>query len=750
MSDLDHTRWQESRLPSFEEVGNDPENPETVQKIITGRWEDLRPARLSWERTVEENVRMLSGRQYEVFIESMGQFQDLREYFLPDEDRWRRYPVFNWLSHYYRLAIAKLTENMPQIGGMPAQSDLASMQLAELWDYLWKFEWDQMELGEQYGLLRGWQLLAGRSIVRLRWDPTRGPVEDFQGSLPPGSLVMANGQPYQRPLVAPFRLAEGPDGAEGEDFEPAIDGWEHGSPVLGQAYRHRLGDLLAEVLNPLSCITPWDGRPFWRKPWYTLHYRVSCEEAYQRWGVELEPDGETESDLLYRLDYGSFFGAKGDSGQVAEGTLAETVGIWEHWQRDVPNDPDLHAGRTTVVCRTRTLWDDANPYVEEGLQERAIIPIYAFDLTSYPFRQEGTTDLENLVHIARSINRRMGGLQDAAELNEQPITLVNDDAELEEGNDWNQPGGEYRYSAASAGNRPPIEYLTPPGLPQGSVEMVGMLMEWMMRLGYVNPGSEGHPVTQDASGELQRQARFDMDRPWGEVIRRDSFTWCRMGGDIVDILAVTWPDERIISVVGEENAVKFLTLRKDMFRGRVMFRAAPESQVLETRQDRQNRMTQAFGVAAKLPPELGQLYLQLLNEPDLHRLTRPGGDAYTRVQREHLEITLGMYPPVLPEHDHAFDLQQHKAYCQTLEFRNWPPQLQGLMRAHILAHEIAQDAALVEQTSRAVDQAQARTRLMLPAMRGAQDAGAGPTDERAGADPAGAPSAGRPSLTLAG
>jgi hypothetical protein len=159
--------------------------PEAIVEFVNKRcWEEWKPAYRAWERQVEENVRMLSGRQWDTYIESVGQFVDLSNWFAAGDERWRQYPVFNWLITYFKQTISKLTENTPGIGVMPASSDYKDAMLAEVTEPIWRYEWDQMDLPELMFDLYGWCLVAGRGVLKLRWDPSRGPMEEFYGLRP--------------------------------------------------------------------------------------------------------------------------------------------------------------------------------------------------------------------------------------------------------------------------------------------------------------------------------------------------------------------------------------------------------------------------------------------------------------------------------------------------------------------------------------------------------------------------------------
>jgi hypothetical protein len=555
------------------------------------------------------------------------------------------------------------------------------------------------------------------------------------------------GQPFERVIQnAPWiQLPSGEfvphilgETAEDGSQMVTMDG-ETGEPMMGEAFVNYLGDMAADVVAPTSIVTPHGPEQFMHKAWYTHEYLMTCEDARLRFNnPDLQPEQFAgQDDLLLNLQYGSHFGMPGsmfgNSMTPNRVALNGMVRIREHWRRAVPNHPDLRYGRLTVVTKDVLLYDDINPYVVPGQQSQAVMPFYSFDLIKLPFKQEGTTDFEFLNPVQRATNRRMGAVMDAVDFNEQPLTVVNANAGLEDQiENLNRAGGVV--TAQWNGSGPPVERLPAVEIPKGSVQLLEILREWMYTLGGTNEGSSGNAVSNDASGELQREVRYDADRPWGATLRRHSYVWARVAQDMMTILGVTMEDERLLTISGEDNAWKFFHVRPEMFQGRVQIKPQPESAVLESRQDKQNRIQNLFAIGLLTP----DVALQSLNYPDLSRMMRPNHEAYSLAQRENAELAMGTMSPVLPEHDHATHLLEHKKVQQTVEYRNWPEPLKNIFRLHIMFHE-----AMLPQ------QAMHDAMVMAPAIQaGAMLQGAAqppqPGQPGEGAGPSKQPPAGQP------
>ena len=739
------TRDRTPTTPTPAFYGSPDVRPEDVaQWVNMDHWEDWIFAYRPWWRQAEENVRMLSGRQWDQYIRALGDFVDISDLYASDDERWRKYPVFNWVAHYYKMTLSKVTENVPVLGFMPASPSEQDARLAQLGEPIWKAGWNRMEMPERAYQLYGWMITCGRGIVKLCWDPDEGPAQDWTAPAVI-HLAFSDGHIETRVLAnAPYTQL--PDGsaypnirntpatnAQGQQLYHPANGqvvWNahptaEGGLQMGPPMQSRLGDLRAETPAPVSVIVPHGPEPFHRKPWLCHEELLHVEEARQRFDKpDLEPEDLPANDLLvlkfsYATNYGMpTFGAGGTGGiQIpSRQALKDHVRIRSLWQRDNPNDEFNQKGRLTIVTRDDVMYDGINPYWVEGSKSpMAVMPFEAFDLIPYPFRQEGPTDLEILNPIARAVNRRQGALMDAADYSEHSPLWVNTAAGVEEDpSDWNKPGhvGEWDGRAAPGGptwREPPVP------LPANSMQLVENLKDWLDQLGSTPQGSEGQPIPgTDPSGELLREKRFDTDRIWGATLRMHSFGWARLSEKMLRIYGACMSDERLFVMAGEDEGWDFFTLKPEMFAGQVHVVPNPESPVLESRQDKQNRI---LDLAQRFPPQAGgppvEHWLDLLGYPDLRRITRPGGPAWEMAERENLELLLGSqdpnipFPMVLPEHDHQTHIQVHQRRMQTVAYRDAGPALQNRFRAHVALHQqfLAQAQAAQIRTTLALSAA---------------------------------------------
>lgn len=649
------------RVRTMPAQGDDP--VALCQFINVTQWQSYRDLRSPWLRQVEENVRNLAGRQYDVWVPEMNEFLNLAQVFLPGDERWRRAPVFNWLAQqWYQLSLAKLTENVPTLGAMPSTADQVDAMTAAIFDPFFRYEWRQMSMAEKAFALKGWVLTAGEAWLKLRWDPSKGPAADF----------------YDTPE--------------------------------GQLRQERLGDLSAEVLSPTTVLVPYGPQPHYEAPWLIHEYLLDVDEAKARWPdatSELLPDAlDPRDDLLVRMNYTSFYGNSGSPGggwgswPTAGGIATKNlIRIRERWQRATPTEP---YGRLTIVTSNAVCEDGINPYVTPGVHEKVILPFARFQRPGFPWRQEGSTDLENLIPIARARNRAIAGLLDFQDHNEQP-TLFYDQNRVPEDQveTLNDVGARVGVNGDPNGV---AAYLNLPQLPMGGQEMANLLLRELEVMGHANIGSTGAAVTETASGELQREVRFDADRTWGAYLRLSSYEWERIGQTMLDICACCMEDQRVLAIAGEDQALQFLTVQPQLFRGAVNIYTLPESAVLETRQDKQTRIGQAFTMAASLmaaSPVLAEQYLKSIGYPDIQRAIGGANAAKLLAQRQVAEmVQTGQLPPILAEQDHATHVAVVQEFQQTLTYRDLPPESQMLVRMYRAQHELMGAEQAIQQATK--------------------------------------------------
>lgn len=721
------------------EIGvNDDKAASTVQEL----WAAWQQIRRPWLREVEENVRMLAGRQYDEYIPELGRFEDVSQYWMSGDEAWRQEPVFNWVGQvWFPSTLGKLTENVPILGAIPATSDSRDQGTAAIFDPVFRYEWDQMGMARRYWDLQGWQLSAGRGIVWLRIDPRRGPSETTTA---PATVQMPDGTSVQL-AAAPYFKA--PDGT-----------WQVGvaaDPVTGELRqthpvgRQWMGDLACDIPNPTSVLLPYGPGDKQRPAFVMREYLKHVDEIRAEFGLTVEPDVGSGSadDLLYAMSYTSPYAMPGigdPNGLLVRNQAPSNVvvngmaRVRDYW---CPATEAEGNGRLLQVCQTKTLSDGENPYVGPGALNEPVIPCYVFDRPLFPWRQEGSTDLEGLKPVNRAMNRRMAALMDAVDYFEQPTRMINQDAITDRNPNFGVRGGEVRFSGAVG---EPAFYLQPPALPQSSLDLVTVLRDWAQMLGHTVP-SIGTVANDSRSGELLQQERFDADRPIGSSLRQNSYVWAEFGEGMMHLMGVLMQGQgpRLLNLAGEDNAATYLSVESQMFDGRINVRPSPENAELETKPAKQARIAAVMQQVAELSavdPALGQMFAKAVGYPDVIKALRPGGEAYSVQVRELMDMVQSGAPAiVLPDDDDATHLAVLLDHQQTLAYRKYSPQVQTAIGLHKLMHEANASRKTVQQAQQAAMVQMAVTAMVAPAVHAQADVQGEVAERSAPPEPAGKP-----------
>ena len=198
---------------------------------MRGRWAAQDAALLPYHRQVEENVRMVVGRHWDVWSPVLGQYVDVTRWMTEDERRWRQRPVINKLLHWFILTHARLTENPPVITFEPSTADRVDALLAEAMDTVFKTLWYDTEMLDVIDRLMAILVPGGMAFLKSR-------VDFDQGEPTYAPQMGPNGQPVTNP---------------------------DGTITLVE---DKEGQIQVDVLNPLECRGEWGAHPWHRKRWH--------------------------------------------------------------------------------------------------------------------------------------------------------------------------------------------------------------------------------------------------------------------------------------------------------------------------------------------------------------------------------------------------------------------------------------------------------------------------------------------------
>lgn len=599
-------------------------------------WASQDAAYLQRDRQVEENIRMLLGRQWEVFSPHLGRFVDVTQFMTDQERSWRQRPVVNKLFFWYMLTHARLTESEPIIGFRPSTSDRLDAMLAEVMDPIFKTLWLEIGMSEIVDRMIQWLIPGGRAFMKSRVDMNQGEWVEF------------------------------------EDQE------------TGERFTQQEGAIDVDVLSPLECRATWDSQPWHKKKWHCHRSFLTVQHIKDTYGVDVLPDpapqtGMATSHILTRLLFGNgYWGAGGGrttSEMSANGTIdVDTEGLVcvdERWERPCPDYPQ---GRLTIVTKDVVLFDGGRPF-----QYKYTSPIRAFDYVAVPGRHQGTSPQEFMNPLQRTWNRGWQQLFEHRALVTNPLIELDTASGLTAEDFESRPG-----AVVAVAKRPGVDafrFVSPPPISGDVWKIQSVIAEQLDMMGNVQ-GASGATPTSDASGDLVEALRFNADRYSTPTAKRMVRELARLCEDWMVMLPVLWPQEKIISYAGEDNVSRVVTVGPEMWTGRVNVQPDMESMLPESQGERRKRIKELYLLGAFGPPGTPQAvraFLEFSRFPHLSRAVRPGG--VDRVTAEH---TLGMLlqgmpaadVPIYPWFNAAAHIEVFRDFMASPDFMKLNPMVQ--------------------------------------------------------------------------
>lgn len=711
------------RANPFAADGFDPLRAD-YQRYLWASQDDLLRQR---DRTVEECIRLLHGQHWIVWSNLRGRYINLAEHLSDDERRWRHMPVLNRLMLWFILTHARMTENPPVIS-WNAGPDRIDQLLCEVADPLFKHLWRDVGMPDVIDRLFSWMIPSGRAYLESLIDPFKGDPIPQQG---PAKLRLLDqfgnpqmgedNQPIEREFPdVPFRR----DDSSG-DFVPAVEArFDEGTndyaikPIEGDhgtgqpMYK---GGIEVDVLTCLEVRGEWgQNRPWHKKAWHMKKVLLTPLQVWERWGIELEPDvmgqeAETTGTLWRMLHGSGLFGAAEGRRGSDMAANQEFCTIFEGYYRPgrlqgTERSQQSPGGRLLITTGSgKVIRDGVLP-----ARFRYTSPIRAFDFVGLPAREQGTSPQEFLNGPVRTRNRLFAQKVQHATLAANPIRVVDRSQGLEQGQVTNTPGSEV-LADRSRSKAPPVEYVRVADLGKDVDEAAGQLKQEIDEMGSI-AGGQGTPPTDDPSGELVKELRFNADRPIAATMKRAVTEFARMAEDWLALAEVVYDEEEIISFTGEDNVARTITVFPMLFQqGSAHAEPEVESMLPEGRGERQAKAHQlwqdgAWGDPAS--PQAREMYLDQARFPHMARMTRPGGaDRATAEQNVGLLLqgTPANQIPIYPWYDFVIFLYVTEQYLKSPEFKKLDPARQQQCVTYWTALKSGQAEAAVLEETRALE-----------------------------------------------
>jgi len=732
---------------------NQPDEQDSGRvQYVDDLWSSQDSALHERDRQVEENVRMLVGKQWSVWHPRTHRFVDINEHLSKAGKRFAQRPVVNRLFYTYVLNHARMTENPPVIGFQPANSDKTSIDLAATMDILSKSLWDELGMVDVFNNMFAWEYTGGRAYIKLRVDPSKGDVDEYFG---PAALVdPTTGE--ERPLIDPEtgQLADVPFAPDEQgQMRPQVSmNPETGEvEITGEAWKEHEGGLAMDVLGPLECRGEWGhGTPWHRKSWHCHETFLTPQQVEELWGVKLEADAgiDTQSvgEMERMLRGSGFFGSADTQRGGAEifghphGAPEGLLRIRELWVRPgAHNTPartdDDPGGRLLIVAveQGEVLFDDTRPAPFPYTS-----PIHAFDFMVTPGRPHGTSPLEFLNPLQRLYNRVWAQILEHNNLVTNPIAIVDSTSGIRDGQITNEPGQVLKVTRRPG--VPALEYTSPPRLSEDPYRILTLLAREIEDLGNIAGATGRIPQPDDNSGALIRELRFNSDRYLGAPLRQAAEESGRLWESVIASLSVLWDQEKIIHWVGQDNVLRTLTVTPEMFEGQVHVKPDLESMLPESRFERQERMERLFTMGLFGNPEdpaAKRKFAQNANFPHLDAAFMTGGQNSETARFIMGRLAQGDQADqwdLFPWYDYQVWIEE---FAHFMTGREWLEFDQEVRNEFVIFYEKLTQARQAQLLDIAAEQAGAQTRAQVTQLEAAQQSGLPELQAVAGEQPIG-------------
>jgi hypothetical protein len=293
-----------------------------------------------------------------------------------------------------------------------------------------------------------------------------------------------------------------------------------------------------------------------------------------------------------------------------------------------------------------------------------------------------------------------------------PILLIDNASGIQDGQVTNKPGSIIHFNM-KPGVADPIRFLAPPPLSADVWKTQEWISEEMDTMGNVS-GAVGESPTDDSSGELVKQLRYNNDRFIGPTVKRAVSEFVRLIQDWQAILPLLWTEEKVLSYTGEDQLARTVVISPDLWDGEIRIEPDMDSMLPESRSERQTRVFTLYQEGIFGPPgtpDSINSFLTLIKFPNPNRLDVRGGVHRVTAQQALGKLVQGANAMDIPIFE-WYNLQVWQQVAE--EFMSAPEYLKlqpGMQQEFTLLREKIMGALAVQQA-----QAMARAAPMAAMM----------------------------------
>jgi hypothetical protein len=488
------------------------------------------------------------------------------------------------------------------------------------------------------------------------------------------------------------------------------------------------GDVRVNVRSPFDIyVDPLAGEDGMQSVRWLIEEAVRApEDVQERYGLSKRPDADAQA-------------SPGLVEARAPGWLRSTAGekvgvrVYELWQRPCAKWPE---GRHVVWCKDRLLANDPNPTKGGGL------PYVMFVGVPVPGRFWPSSMTSDLRPLNAELNKTRSQMRDNANRIGNPALLVPND---QQNFQWTgMPGEQVSVDMYSGGNLP--QFLTPPNLPRGVADEVGLIENSIREVSHQFEVSKGQvPAGVTAASAIQLLQEADQT-----IIAMDAqdfeFAVSEAGRLVLDYAARFYKQERLLQIGGEDEDWDFQEFRAGQLKRDVpTVQVKPGSMIPRSTAARQALMEHILTLLLQnghpIRPEAMGKFFRQFEVGGLESLISGFAVDQTQIAAENALLRQGQaeMPPVNDWDNHVAHIAGHEEAMKSRHFRLAPDAVKDRFRAHWESHKAEMLKLATEQAKeQAAVQLAAQPALPEPAP---QDGGGAPAQLPSGpSGPSGLPS----------
>ena len=564
------------------------------------------------------------------------------------ERRLFRYPnpnkrvrlIINLMQPLIEGYISKLASDPINWVVEPATGDSGDFDIARLSTQILESYFYRMDVERIVEQCDRWATLTGQAFLKVCWDPFAG---EEAASIGPEDVGLD---------AAAFR----------REFK-------------SDAYSLKLGDLSIEPISLFNISWGPSECKFQDAEYVLVSYERSAAYCMERYGLDREQvkSAYDNSMRLYRPGDATAFGT------VQTQPREDTCLVKEMWVRKNASILGLEQGRHVVVVGNETVKNAPNPY------RHGRIPIVEYSLLEPPGQVRGETFVDNLIAPQATINVRVSQICEIAELNANPVWLAQLGSITNE-DEWIDRRGGVRY----------FKGITPTLVP-GSAAPPALLNEVQYQIRFMQDIAGIHDVSQAKNPAGTRSGRAIAllkeadDERLGPVAKRRRDFWSDAGYLALQTLAQFVTEERLVKVLGDENAWETAQFTGKSLIGqnrganisyfdvRIKSNGVPRSR--SSREEAAMFLVER-GFFKPDNPDDRETVMQIMEFGSTREPIDSTQDSRRRQQRYNQTMAMGQYVPPREEEDHEIQLEELQKFRRKDRFLSYPQDIQMLFARH--------------------------------------------------------------------